>query len=295
MFLSEVATQGGNWVSRVAFTLPLAMTLVLCAANATAESMASKSEIETTHRLRIEALKRLSSVHDEYKYAIHTLIVPAGAISKYNFPIPVARIRYETVPLFDFDKANPRLEAIPIVEDLAARFRNDKTLARIAVVGHTDSVGSDKYNYDLSLRRATSIANLLRQHKVPTNKIEVVGLGESNPIASNATPEGQALNRRVEFYLSSIPEAINPSIRGTDFERKFRNDHDPNCRANDSNPPPECGQTGITKFPKHTLGHGGQLNARGETINMDEKPPYRVEEIPEREHIPTIGTTRPHI
>src|SRR5947199_5707198 len=69
--------------------------------------------------------------------------------------------------------------------------------------------------YTLSLHDALPI---FRLHGVPSSKIEVVGLGESNPIATNATDEGRALNRRVEFYLSSIPEAIGPSIRGTGFD-----------------------------------------------------------------------------
>lgn len=80
----------------------------------------------------------------------------------------------------------------------------DKTI--IAVSGHTDSVGSDAYNQKLSEQRAQSVANYLQGKKVQPARFEVIGFGESNPIADNATADGRSLNRRVELTLIPITE-----------------------------------------------------------------------------------------
>ena len=80
----------------------------------------------------------------------------------------------------------------------------NKTL--IVVAGHTDSRGSDSYNQSLSERRANSVANYLLSQAVTGARIETIGFGEQHPVASNATAEGQNLNRRVELSLLPIVE-----------------------------------------------------------------------------------------
>lgn len=71
----------------------------------------------------------------------------------------------------------------------------------IEVVGHTDNTGSAAYNYDLSQRRAASVAQVLRDGGTPGNRITTIGRGFDNPVASNATAEGRAQNRRVEIII----------------------------------------------------------------------------------------------
>lgn len=73
------------------------------------------------------------------------------------------------------------------------------------VIGHTDSDGDAGYNQSLSERRAQSVANVLRAEGVPSTRIAVIGAGESQPVASNLTPEGKAQNRRVEIVI--LPNA----------------------------------------------------------------------------------------
>lgn len=80
----------------------------------------------------------------------------------------------------------------------------DKTI--IAVAGYTDSTGSDAYNQTLSEKRAQSVATYLKSRKVEPARFEVVGFGERNPVADNATAEGRSLNRRVELTLIPITE-----------------------------------------------------------------------------------------
>jgi len=80
----------------------------------------------------------------------------------------------------------------------------DKTL--IDVEGHTDSDGSDTYNQQLSLNRATSVGSYLQSHGVNGQRIVTFGAGEARPIAPNTTPEGKQQNRRVELKLQPITE-----------------------------------------------------------------------------------------
>jgi outer membrane protein OmpA-like peptidoglycan-associated protein len=71
----------------------------------------------------------------------------------------------------------------------------------VQVVGHTDNVGDALYNLELSQRRAASVAGVLIDAGVPPRRINAIGQGEDQPIASNLSPEGRALNRRVEIVI----------------------------------------------------------------------------------------------
>jgi outer membrane protein OmpA-like peptidoglycan-associated protein len=74
----------------------------------------------------------------------------------------------------------------------------------VDVYGHTDSTGGDQYNLDLSQRRALSVANYLSAQGVDSRRFAVTGFGKTRPIASNASAEGRAQNRRVEIQLSPL-------------------------------------------------------------------------------------------
>ena len=75
-------------------------------------------------------------------------------------------------------------------------------VAHIAVEGHTDSVGTDEHNQELSINRATAVANYLMAHKAATlDQLEVNGFGKYRPVATNDTPDGRQQNRRVEIIL----------------------------------------------------------------------------------------------
>ena len=71
----------------------------------------------------------------------------------------------------------------------------------ILIVGHTDSVGTDAYNQDLSLRRAAAAGAYLQSLGVPQSRLRMEGKGESEPVLSNDTEEGRAQNRRVEIAI----------------------------------------------------------------------------------------------
>jgi len=71
----------------------------------------------------------------------------------------------------------------------------------VLVIGHTDSTGPDDYNLELSLARANAVKEYMVRKGIPAYRITTRGKGEREPIADNSTPEGRALNRRVEIYL----------------------------------------------------------------------------------------------
>ena len=74
----------------------------------------------------------------------------------------------------------------------------------VAVIGHTDSTGRREYNMRLSEKRAESVARYLIAQKVLTERVLTQGKGPDYPVASNATPEGRAQNRRVEIHLTPL-------------------------------------------------------------------------------------------
>lgn len=77
----------------------------------------------------------------------------------------------------------------------------------VDVYGHTDSTGSDAYNQGLSERRAVAVADYLVDRGVEAARLETLGYGETQPIASNDTVEGRAQNRRVEIKIVPIRES----------------------------------------------------------------------------------------
>ncbi|MHB1202473.1 MAG: OmpA family protein [Acidithiobacillus sp.] len=85
-----------------------------------------------------------------------------------------------------------------------AQVLNQYPNSRVLVTGYTDNTGSPGYNLQLSRDRAQTIANYLITQGVDPARIQVVGMGEAGPIASNATPAGRQLNRRVEITV--IPQ-----------------------------------------------------------------------------------------
>jgi OOP family OmpA-OmpF porin len=97
---------------------------------------------------------------------------------------------------FDFDKANIKPEAEPVL-DAAAEVLKENPDVNVRVGGHTDSVGTDAYNQGLSERRAKAVQDYLAKHGVDASRLTAVGFGESQPVADNKTADGRAQNRRV--------------------------------------------------------------------------------------------------
>jgi OmpA-OmpF porin, OOP family len=104
---------------------------------------------------------------------------------------------------FGFNRADLTPQGNATLDRIATEILSQIDFVKdIRVVGHTDSVGSDKYNQTLSERRAASVANYLISKGVPADKVIREGRGKRQPIATNATAAGRAQNRRVEIDIS---------------------------------------------------------------------------------------------
>ncbi|WP_288759688.1 OmpA family protein [uncultured Brevundimonas sp.] len=89
---------------------------------------------------------------------------------------------------------------LPVLDDVA-RVLQEYDRSTIDIIGHTDSSGGDAINQPLSERRASSVASELVRRGVLAERLYVAGDSSRNPVASNATPEGKAQNRRVEILI----------------------------------------------------------------------------------------------
>jgi outer membrane protein OmpA-like peptidoglycan-associated protein len=103
---------------------------------------------------------------------------------------------------FDFDKSDIKKEFVPVLEEAAKILKNHPNTT-VVIEGHTDAIGTDKYNQGLSERRANSVKKFLISRGIPASQLETIGYGKSKPIADNKTAAGRAMNRRVEFKVKN--------------------------------------------------------------------------------------------
>jgi outer membrane protein OmpA-like peptidoglycan-associated protein len=103
---------------------------------------------------------------------------------------------------FDFNKADLKAESDPAVAEIAKLLKTNTAL-KLLVVGHTDRVGTLPFNMDLSQRRAAAVVNaLVTKYQIPASRLTPVGVAFASPVASNASEDGRAKNRRVELVES---------------------------------------------------------------------------------------------
>jgi peptidoglycan-associated lipoprotein len=114
---------------------------------------------------------------------------------------------YETVLTdekvkFGFDTSDLSPEAMAAIDEFAAKIKQDNKNVYVEIQGHTDNVGSEKYNEELGLLRAESVRRYLNQKQsFPLHRINVISYGESSPVADNKTREGRSQNRRVALVV----------------------------------------------------------------------------------------------
>ncbi|MCP5299801.1 MAG: OmpA family protein [Chromatiaceae bacterium] len=104
-----------------------------------------------------------------------------------------------TTDHFDFDSAMLKPAMKSELDNVAASVNASRGDEMLEIVGHTDSTGPEAYNQGLSERRAQSAADYLAGKGINASNITVKGMGESAPVADNATAAGRAMNRRVEI------------------------------------------------------------------------------------------------
>ncbi len=118
-------------------------------------------------------------------------------------PIPITALIH-----FDYDSDVIRKESYGLLDEYGKAFTNESfSDMRVIIAGHTCHMGSMEYNQELSERRAEAVRNyLLTHHNIAPDRLTTKGYGKTEPVASNATKKGRALNRRVEF----IPYYVLP-------------------------------------------------------------------------------------
>jgi outer membrane protein OmpA-like peptidoglycan-associated protein len=113
---------------------------------------------------------------------------------------------------FESGKATMQPDTEPLLDDIAATLTNFPGW-RLRIVGHTDATGDIGRNRTLSLQRASAVRAALVDRGIDAGRLETAGAGENQPIADNATPEGRALNRRVELVrLEEAVKEVNVAV-----------------------------------------------------------------------------------
>ncbi|HEU0229829.1 MAG TPA: OmpA family protein [Burkholderiaceae bacterium] len=119
--------------------------------------------------------------------------MPDGTL-KVNIPSNVS---------FDTNKYDLKPALLPVLNSVARALVQHPEL-RAKAIGYTDSTGSPAYNQTLSLNRAQAVTNYLSSQGVAGSRLSIEGRGPNDPIASNSTAAGRAMNRRVELYLYAV-------------------------------------------------------------------------------------------
>jgi outer membrane protein OmpA-like peptidoglycan-associated protein len=126
------------------------------------------------------------------------------------------KITFDSGILFDVNSAVLRTEAKTNLQNLAG-ILNKYEDTDVLIEGHTDSTGTADYNLELSLRRAQSVAAQLTTHQVIAIRCRIMGYGEDQPVATNATREGRQANRRVDiaiFANDKLKDAARAKVEG---------------------------------------------------------------------------------
>ncbi len=145
---------------------------------------------------------------DKQKQDLDQVLAPerqAGAIQVERLGGDIVRVTMTDQTAFEFDSAQIKPgfnSTMDKISNVVTRY--GKT--HLTIVGHTDNVGTGQYNQGLSLRRAQTVSQYFNSHGVIPERLAAEGKGESVPRASNATPDGRRLNRRVEIYIEPIVE-----------------------------------------------------------------------------------------
>ena len=160
-----------------------------------------------------EATMAGDGVTEEVRLALQPVPVPVVIDTPIiNIPIKVgAKVVLHNI-FFETNKVQILPESEEALNELAA-FMNLHPSVSVRITGHTDAIGSDRDNQILSEGRANAVRDELLKRGIAAERIEANGKGESEPIADNATEEGRAKNRRVEFVIISTGDEDIEQVR----------------------------------------------------------------------------------
>lgn len=125
---------------------------------------------------------------------------PIPAPTPEALPVPAGKRIVLRGVQFDFNKSEIRLDSRSVLNE-AVEILKENPGVHISIAGHTDAIGGDAYNEQLSLQRAEAVFRYLVNHGIAPERMDVVGYGKRFPVADNDTESGRAQNRRVELRV----------------------------------------------------------------------------------------------
>ena len=128
------------------------------------------------------------------------LLLALTTLAAADVKVTTNRIASDPI-YFDTGKATIKQESIPTLDQIVAVFHKEKKLALVEIGVHSDARGSDKFNLEMSQKRADAIRDYLIAKGVDANRLRAKGYGETKPIDKRATSEAWAKNRRTEFLI----------------------------------------------------------------------------------------------
>jgi len=164
--------------------------------------------------------------------------VDKGKLSGFSKDMPLLRVVFEERVFFDTAEWAIRPEANSALELISNSLKQQTINSAIFVAGHSDSRGNDKYNLELSVKRAGSVAEELLHKGIGSATVWKIGFGKAVPLRPNDTETNMALNRRVEFLLATQPSIIATWIATQSTSLCEANDGTTTCDA----------QSGFAKF-----------------------------------------------
>lgn len=128
-------------------------------------------------------------------------------LKKAKASIKDGQIIIEEKVFFGQDSDQILAESNDILTEVSEVLQDNTDLLLIRIEGHTDALGDEAYNVDLSQKRAQAVLDFLISQGIDSDRLKAVGFGETRPIDSNRSAEGRAMNRRVEFHVEKIQES----------------------------------------------------------------------------------------
>lgn len=162
---------------------------------------AKRDDLQASLEQKDQALESEREAREKAEQRANDALKSLEEIAKVKAELEETVITLSGSVVFEFGTAKLLPIAKTKLSEVAAALMAQGENKRIVVEGHTDSKGSTAFNDDLSQRRAEVVRTFLIDQGVDSNRIVAVGRGESEPVASNTTPEGRANNRRVEIVL----------------------------------------------------------------------------------------------
>ncbi len=151
---------------------------------------------------------QVKAANPNYKATVLTVKVEKGKETAVNFqlkPYEKVRVTEEKVEIkekiaFTTGKSTIKIDSYPILDEIAQVLKEIPDM-KLVVEGHTDSIGDAGFNKTLSSKRAGAVRDYILSRGINAERMTAVGYGEERPIADNATEDGRAKNRRVEFKI----------------------------------------------------------------------------------------------